>query len=101
MFKNKMFVIFSILLGSILYSTAQTQEEKIFIAQSYNQEEINSLDDYLKQLHKMNTSRFERLQAIHGWPEITQTKNGTTSYLIGVNILDEPIYISTMNDQAA
>jgi serine protease AprX len=73
----------------------------MLIAQSYDQDKINSLEDYLIQRRKRNTSRFNLLQAIHGWPETVTAKNGTTSYLIGVNLLEEPLYVSTMNDQAA
>jgi serine protease AprX len=101
MFTTKIVVFVAIFLGSMLSSTAQTEGEKMLIAQSYDQDKINSLEDYLIQRRKMNTSRFNLLQAIHGWPETVTAKNGTTSYLIGVNLLEEPLYVSTMNDQAA
>ncbi|WP_438969041.1 S8 family serine peptidase [Nonlabens sp.] len=101
MFQKTINNLIFLLLGSAILSTAQTNEERRIISDSYNQEQIISLNNYLNNYSKTNSIRLKLLKATYDWPETIQTKSGNTAYLIGVNDWDSPLYVSTMNEEAA
>ena len=100
---NKLKIVFFIFLAvsTSINVLGQTKAERAEISKSYDQDKIQALEKYLDDLEAKNQKRFERLQAIHNWPSAITTKDGTTAYLVGANFLGDPLYVSTMNEQAA
>jgi serine protease AprX len=96
------FLIFVIFLISIDFvSYGQTKQEKAKIVSTYDQDKINDLNAYFTDTYEKQNKRLVELKALYNWPETIVTKDGSIASLITVNYLDAPIYVSTMNDEAA
>jgi serine protease AprX len=96
------FLIFVILLiVNNFVSYGQTKQEKAKIVSTYDQEKINFLNTYFADTFEKQNKRLVKLKALYNWPDTLVTKDGSIASLITVNYLDVPMYVSTMNDQAA
>jgi serine protease AprX len=93
------FVIF--LISNDFVSYGQTKQEKAKIVSTYDQDKINDLNTYFTDTYEKQNKRLVELKALYNWPEKIVTKDGSIASLITVNYLDAPIYVSTMNNEAA
>lgn len=95
----------TLLLGAMVFASAvvsaQTLEQREQIAESYDQEAINTLNQSLSNSQKAELERFNILRAQNNWPETIILENGNTAYLKGLLMNDQPKYVTTFNAQAA
>lgn len=80
---------------------AQTAEQKAWIVDHYNQEEVQKFQSRLEDEYKDNYTKTLEAARQNGWPLTIDKPNGYTSILVGVNANGTPRYIMPMNKGAA
>jgi serine protease AprX len=101
MLKHNFLIFIIFVIANNFVSYGQTKQEKAKIASTYDQEKINLLNTYFADTFEKQNKRLVKLKALYNWPDTLVTKDGSIASLITVNYLDVPMYVSTMNDEAA
>jgi hypothetical protein len=101
MFKYNFLILVFFLISNVFVSNGQTKQERAKIVSTYDQDRTNDLNNYFADTFEKQNKRLLELKALYNWPDTIVTKDGSNAYLITVNYLDDPIYVSTMNEEAA
>ena len=97
--KTHLLTLTALLIGSFVFG--QTEEQKVLITKNYDQEKLAKLTIDLQKEYEANYARAKELAEKNGWETRIVEEDGTVLELKGVNEVDQPIYISTLNEGAA
>jgi hypothetical protein len=101
MLKYNFHILVFFLISNLFLTQGQTVQQRAKIVSTYDQDKIKDLNNYFINTYEKQNKRLVELRALYNWPDTIITKDGSIASLITVNYLDEPIYVSTMNEEAA
>ena len=92
----KKILLFTILsVFGVLY--AQTDLQRQEIKANYDLEKLSILESEMTEKQNLNYQRAHEMGDLLGWKKIIQSPNGGLAKLVGVNLNDKPLYITTTN----
>lgn len=92
----KKILLFTILsVFGVLY--AQTDLQRQEIKANYDLEKLSILESEMTEKQNLNYQRAHEMADLLGWKKIIQSPNGGLAKLVGVNLNDKPLYVTTTN----
>ena len=94
--KKSLLFVFTILsVFGVLY--AQTDLQRQEIKANYDLEKLSILESEMTEKQNLNYQRAHEMADLLGWEKIIQSPNGGLAKLVGVNLNDKPLYVTTTN----
>lgn len=98
--KKSLLFVFTILsVFGVLHSQTDLQRQEI--KANYDLENLSILESEMTEKQNLNYQRAYEMADLLGWEKIIQSPNGGLAKLVGINLNDKPLYVTTTNREGA